>query len=160
MIEQFNKNEIYNNKNVEAETVLKHRLFGMVLGLFLAHAYVALALYYTYIDDKNHFHTSWMALFGCFVSSMIFLYHIGISKAISEKENGIYGRYFAPFMSSSLWGFVLVAITVITIIQGQAWFAPYEYLAWPLAFASIFVGYFIGPTMDRFFGFILKSLRK
>ncbi|MBS1026485.1 hypothetical protein [Gluconobacter cerinus] len=160
MIEQFNKNEVYNNKNVEAETVLKHRLFGMVLGLFLAHAYVALALYYTYIDHKNHFHTSWMALFGCFVSSMIFLYHIGISKAISEKENGIYGRYFAPFMSSSLWGFVLVAITVITIIQGQAWFSPYEYLAWPLAFASIFVGYFIGPAMDHSFSFVLKSLRK
>ncbi|EHH69114.1 hypothetical protein [Gluconobacter morbifer] len=66
-------------ERVQSERVLKKRFIGMVLGLFLAHVYVALALYYTYIDSANHFHTSWLALFGAFVSSMIFLFHIGIS---------------------------------------------------------------------------------
>ncbi|GLQ58268.1 hypothetical protein [Gluconobacter japonicus] len=143
--------EVYPNTNAEAEGTLKNRLIGMTLGLFLAHVYVALALYYTSIDDKGYFHTSWLALFGTFVSSMIFCYHIGISKVISEKNNGIYGRYFSPLISPSLWGFVLIVIAVLSVFQWQPWFMPYSVWAWPLTFASIMIGYFIGPVFDRMF---------
>jgi|GEM_PF-4458264 len=152
--------EIYLNTNIEAEGILKNRLIGMTLGLFLAHVYVALALYYTYIDTKGYFHTSWLALFGTFVSSMIFCYHIGISKIISEKEDGIYGRYFAPLISPSLWGFVLIVIAVLSVFQWQPWFMPYSALAWPLTFVSILIGYFIGPVLDEIFVALRRLSRR
>lgn len=157
---RINPEEIYLNKNTEAEGILKNRLIGMTLGLFLAHVYVALALYYTSIDDKGYFHTSWLALFGTFVSSMIFCYHIGISKVISEKDNGIYGRYFSPLISPSLWGFVLVVIAVLSVFQWQPWFMPYSAWAWPLTFVSIVIGYFIGPVFDRIFKVIGRFFRR
>ncbi|AFW02742.1 hypothetical protein B932_3197 [Gluconobacter oxydans H24] len=91
---------------------------------------------------------------------MIFCYHIGISKIISEKDNGIYGRYFAPLISPSLWGFVLIVIALLSIFQWQPWFAPYDALAWPLAFASILVGYFIGPALDKMFVALGRLSRK
>ena len=158
--DEIKPEEIYINTNEEAESILKNRLIGMVFGLFFAHVYVAQALYYTSIDDKGHFHTSWLALFGTFICSMIFCYHIGISKVISEKNNGIYGRYLAPLISPSLWGFVLIVIAALSIFQWQPWFVRYSAWAWPLTFASILIGYFIGPALDKMFVALGKLSRR
>ncbi|CAI9120618.1 hypothetical protein [Brytella acorum] len=63
----------------KSERKLKSRFIGMVAGLFLAHAYVALALHYTYMDSHNYFHTSYIALFGALLGGLLFCWHIGIS---------------------------------------------------------------------------------
>ncbi|AOX18749.1 hypothetical protein [Kozakia baliensis] len=58
---------------------LKVRIAGMVLGLFFAHAFIALALHYTYMDSHDYFHTSYVALYGTFMSAMIFCWHQGFA---------------------------------------------------------------------------------
>lgn len=63
----------------KSERKLKTRFIGMVAGLFLAHAYVAIALHYTYMDSHNYFHTSYIALFGALLGGLLFCWHIGIS---------------------------------------------------------------------------------
>lgn len=66
-------------RNRKAESVLKKRFIGMVIGLVLAHVYIALALAYSYMDDFNHLHTCWLPLLGAFICSMIFVFHVSIS---------------------------------------------------------------------------------
>lgn len=58
---------------------LKIRIAGMVIGIFFAHAFVALALHYTYMDDQNNFHTSVIALYGALVCGVIFCWHQGMA---------------------------------------------------------------------------------
>lgn len=140
--------EHQSSKTVEAtkddsamsERVLKKRLIGMTFGLVFAHFYIAIAIYYSYMDDKNHLHTCWLGLFGAFVCSMIFLFHIGISENLKRNM---------PILSSTLWILILVDIAVMSILQNQDFFQPYAIWAWPSILVVGFFGYFIGPKIDN-----------
>jgi len=61
------------------EKRLKIRAVGMLAGFIAAHIFAGIVIHYTYMDDNDAFHTSYMGLLGVFVSAMIFLYHMGIA---------------------------------------------------------------------------------
>lgn len=55
-----------------AKRRFKIRITILALSIVLAHAFVALALHYTYMDDNDHFHTSYLSFFAAFLCLVIF----------------------------------------------------------------------------------------
>lgn len=55
-----------------AKRRFKIRITILALSIVLAHAFVALALHYTYMDDNDHFHTSYLSFFGAFLCLVVF----------------------------------------------------------------------------------------
>lgn len=65
-----------------AETIaqrrLRLRIAILAVSIVLAHAFVALALHYTYMDDNDHFHTSYASFFGAFLCLVVFGICVGV----------------------------------------------------------------------------------
>lgn len=62
----------------------KIRIALLAASIILAHAFVALALHYTYMDDNDHFHTSYLSFFGAFLCLIVF----GVCVGYRDKTFG------------------------------------------------------------------------
>ncbi|GAJ28279.1 hypothetical protein [Acidomonas methanolica] len=66
------------DKAVREHGKVRLRIIAMVVSIILAHAFVALALHYTWMDDDNNFHTSYLSFGAAILCFVVFSVCVGM----------------------------------------------------------------------------------